>query len=105
MGNTAAINYRGFYDVPRIFLVSHRGMQLLFDCKFDDSIDDYPDFYKVYLMPAQQDLELSGSWDRLPELAIEYLGDVQVSSVKFDRTLRKEIDTDVIRGLLESHAE
>jgi hypothetical protein len=97
----ATIVYRDFYDVPRIFLVSHWGVQYLFDCKFDDDSDEYPDRYKVFIVPPLTDKDLSGSWDRLSGYATEYLGEVPVKSVKFDETLRQAIDADVIEQLLK----
>jgi hypothetical protein len=103
MSNKVAIKYRDFYDVPRIFLTSHEGVHFLFDCKFDDALDEYPNSYKVYLMPPLSDSDLSGSWDGLPKLAIRYVGEVPLSDVKFDRTLRSEIDTKVIEDLLGTH--
>ena len=35
------IAYREFYDVPRMFLVEASGNLLLFDCPFDDDLDEF----------------------------------------------------------------
>lgn len=100
MQNTAKLRYQGFYDVPRSFVVKHGGRQILFDCVFDDDLDDYPETYQVYLLPSLSDEELTGSWERLPERATEFLGEVPVGDVQFDSTRRREIDTAVLDALL-----
>lgn len=100
MDKWAAIRYRDFYDVPRIFVVSHEGRQFLFDCAFDDELDDYPDSYRVYLLPPVADVDLEGSWERLPQLAKEFLGVIGVSQVQFDPTKREAVNLAVIEKIL-----
>jgi hypothetical protein len=68
-----AICYRDFYDVPRLFLTAYHGEQYLFDCPFDEELNDYPDRYRVYQMPALAEAELQGSWEHLPERASRFL--------------------------------
>jgi len=104
MEQWAAIRYRDFYDVPRIFLVSHDGEQYLFDCAFDDELGDYPDIYRVYLMPALTDAQLAGTWDHLPQLAKRFLGEVAVNRVQFDPTKRAAINPTVISELLTARS-
>ena|ERR1044071_2553103 len=99
MSEKSAIQYRDFYDVPRIFLVNHRGTQYLFDCPFDQDLDDYPDTYRVFVLPADSCSNLSGSWEDLASSATAYLGKVPVKSVQFDSTRRREIETDVLDEL------
>lgn len=100
MNKKAKIIYRGFYDLPLAFVVSHNGRQLLFWRDFDDDLDEYPETYQVYLLPCLSDEELTGSWERLPERAINFLGEVPVGDVQFDSTRRREIDTAVLDALL-----
>jgi hypothetical protein len=97
--NWATIRYRDFYDVPRIFITALDGKQYLFDCPFDDELDDYSDRYRVYQLPANLEDELEGSWERLPERAVRLLGVVPVAEVQFDPTKRQRIDTAVIEAL------
>lgn len=99
MSDKLSIQYRDFYDVPRIFLVNHRGTIYLFDCPFDEGLDEYPDIYKVFVLPPDSCSDLSGSWDDLASHATAYLGDIPVKSVQFDSTRRREIDADVIDEL------
>lgn len=98
--NWAAICYRDFYDVPRIFITAHDGKQYLFDCPFDDELDDYSERYRVYQLPALQEYELDGSWERLPDRAVALVGSVPVDKVEFDQSKRKLINTSVLDELL-----
>lgn len=43
--NWAPIRYREFYDLPRIFIATHNGQSYIFDCSFDDALDDYSGKY------------------------------------------------------------
>lgn len=100
MNPNASIQYRDFYDVPRIFLVKHEGRLFLFDCPFDDELDEYSDSYRVYAMPPLSEADLEGSWENLPHLATGLLGTRPVNRVKFDSTKREAIDPAVIAELL-----
>lgn len=104
MSKQADIEYRDFYDVPRIFLVSHGESQFLFECRFDNNLDDYADAYKVFLMPPRQHLDLAGSWEHLSESATKFLGELPVEAIRFDETRRNTIDTQVIEELLKKKA-
>ena len=62
MGTTAEIIYRDFWDVPRIFITRYRDKQYLFDCSFDEWLEDYPQLYQVYVLPNLGEDELKDSW-------------------------------------------
>lgn len=96
----ATIQYRDFYDVPRIFVTNHQGQLYLFDCPFDDALDDYPDSYRVYQLPALTEAELAGSWENLPSRALRVLGTVAVTDVQFDPTKRAYVNTTSLSQLL-----
>ena len=96
----ATIQYRDFYDFPRIFITNYQGQFYLFDCPFDDELDDYPDSYRVYQLPALTEAELAGSWEHVPELASRTLGIVLVTEVQFDPTKRACVNTTIFRKLL-----
>ncbi|MCI0488007.1 MAG: hypothetical protein L0229_15560 [Blastocatellia bacterium] len=98
--NWATIRYRDFYDLPRIFITSYDGQQYLFDCPFDPELDDYPNSYRVYLLSSLSEEELQGSWEHLPTLAVSFLGTIPVTTVQFDPTKRKSINTAIFRELL-----
>ena len=102
VATTAEIIYREFYDVPRIFVVRYQDKQYLFDCRFDESIDEYPDVYEVYVLPNLDHHELERSWDCLYERAQEHLGKVLVRSVVFDESRRRAIEPQVIEELVSA---
>jgi len=100
MSPRAPIQYRDFYDIPRMFMVEFNGFQFLFDGSFDEAIDDYPQEYSVSLLPSLTKKELEGSWERIGERPLRKLGRVPTSAVQFDLTRRKTIDTDLLKELL-----
>lgn len=104
MSRSVKIKYRDFYDVPRIFIVKHRDMQLLFDSRFDEDLDDYPDFYKVFVLPDISDGDLRGSWEHLAKRAVRFLGEVRTSAVRFDPSKRRTIESAVIDELVEGNS-
>ena len=92
----AGIIYSGFYDVPLAFAVWHGGRQYLFLREFDEALDDYPDAYRVFSLPGLSDEVIKSLWRSIGGLATEFLGEVPVQEVKFDPTMRKEIEPGVI---------
>jgi hypothetical protein len=99
MSTWADINYRGFWDVPRIFFVRHDGRLYLFDCAFDDEVEDYPETYAVYEMPELTDADYAGSWVHLADNAVRRLGEVPLDQVQFDPTKRRQINTAIFAAL------
>jgi hypothetical protein len=100
MNQRSKFTYRDFYDVPRMIIVNHRGQKLLLDCKFDDSLDDYPPTYKLYILPKEIDERSEKSWESMPTRAVRYVGEIPVNHVIFDRTKRTELETKVLDDLL-----
>lgn len=85
MSTWLPIAYRGYWDVPRIVLARAGGQVFLLDCQFDDDLDDYPDEYTVYLMPAGTDEgSVPQDWGTLRNRAVRRLGTLPVSRVRFD---------------------
>lgn len=83
--------YRGFYDVPRMLVVERKGYLYLFDCPFDEELDDFPDHYTVYrLDPSVWDRLDAGSWVDLAQ-AGQRIGRVSVRDVEFDESRRRYI--------------
>ena len=100
MTRWAAINYRDFWDFPRIFFLTDSGQLYLFDCPFDEETEDFSGEYRVYLMPPLSTEELDGSWAGIPQRATADLGRVPTSAVRFDPTKRKFVDASVLDALL-----
>ena len=90
------IEYYEFYDVPRLFVVEWYGRRIVFDCPFDEGLDDYPSQYAVYSSPRQ----LEGTPDRAWILGLlvnqKPDGQVPVKSVVFDESRRKMMCDDVL---------
>lgn len=99
MNHWSPISYRGFYDVPRVFLLEYKKKLFLFSCPFNAQIDEYPEVYKLYLMPAITAEELEGDWE-LYLKSIQHLGEIPVKGVQFDATKRREMNAAVIDDLL-----
>lgn len=93
------IIYREFYDVPRIFVFLLEDRWFLMDSPFDDTADEYPDYYVLYELPDDFVVP-SGSWEGLPQVAVRALGRVPLDSVVFDASRRKSIATSTFRGLI-----
>jgi hypothetical protein len=91
------IQYREFYDVPRLFVASYKGVQYLFDASFDDGIDEYPDHYEVYVLPKLSQADLDGTWLSLRERASERIGTIATGEVSFDESRRRFVDSSIFR--------
>src|SRR5437868_6141746 len=100
MKNWSPIEYREFYDLPRIFLVRAGAGTYLFDCSFDVDTDEYSKNYKVFLMLPLAGEDLVGSWANLASRAEKFLGEIHVSEVEFDPTRRAAVNIDILRNLL-----
>lgn len=71
----------------------------LFDCHFDESVEDYEDCYHVSEMPVLTDGELVGSWANLSDRVVRKIGTVAVAAVKFDPTRRAGVSPGVFERL------
>jgi hypothetical protein len=97
--------YVEFYDVPRCIVLRHRGKLFLLQSAFDESIDDYPANYSIYVLPESvENLLQKGSWDFLANTPMTYIGHVQVGDVVFDPSKRLELDASFLDGLTTSQA-
>ena len=87
------IQYRDFYDVPRLFTASRGRVTLLFECRFNEDADNYEDHYDVYVLPEAFQAP-SGSWEAVSR-GLVLLARVPVNGVRFDasrrRTVRREL--------------
>lgn len=93
------IQYREFHDLPRAIVVSVKGGTYFLDCIFDPALEDYRSIYSVYRVPdelAQRLHEMS--WVDLARLS-EFLGEIAVSQVEFDRTKRKMMNVGALARL------
>ncbi len=87
----AAIRYQDFYRMPRSIALIHREMLLLLDGSWDDTISAYPATYAVYELPL--DTNLDQRWEGLPSRALRRLGQMPLSEIRLDESLRLALDT------------
>ncbi|HYR12146.1 MAG TPA: hypothetical protein VEQ60_30450 [Longimicrobium sp.] len=93
------IRYRDFYDIPRAFVIQRGAETLLFDCPFDDELDDYPEHYTVIrLEPGAAATLDQSSWHGLAGRGL-LLGTVPTRQVRFDPTRRTAVDAAVLAHL------
>jgi hypothetical protein len=93
------ISYSGFYDAPLAFVACHNDKQYLFWRVFDDTLDEYPDEYEVFVLPDLSEREIGESWSTLPEKAKAYVGKLNLNQIIFDPTRRRSIQTNILERL------
>jgi hypothetical protein len=96
------IQYRDFYDIPRLIVVERGGQLYLFDCPFDDESDEYSDHFTVYRLPSSARGRLDDpSWLDLAQLG-EVVGRVTTDGTEFDPSRRRFLSDAVFRRLAGS---
>jgi hypothetical protein len=91
------IQYRDFYDVPRLFVVRHKNRLILFECPFDDATEDYDLVYNIYdLVSNDERVVHESDWRPLLSQDKRLLGSVPINDVQFDSTQRRSINSDVL---------
>jgi hypothetical protein len=99
MNTWLPIKCRGFWDVPRVFLVHYDGSLLLFVSPFLEELDEYADSYGVYVLPEATEESLPSDWTTLIPRASHFLGEIAVQNVTFDSTRRKQMRADLLEAL------
>jgi hypothetical protein len=96
------IRYRDFYDFPRAFVVERSGDLLLFDCPFNDALDDYEAEFTVFQVKNEFRAKVDElSWQELRRYAT-CVGVVPTEAVRFDETKRRAVNTEIF-DLLKQH--
>lgn len=91
------IRYFSFFDVPRQFVVEFGGRSFVFDCRFDDQLDDYPDEYRIFEVVAGVPESLP--WDEAIGAGVRR-GSVPVRAVRFDASMRRYVESSVLEDRL-----
>jgi hypothetical protein len=94
------VEYRGFSDVPRCFVIVEQGRLFFFDCRFDDALDDFPSEYDVYELLMRSVADLPANWEELDQAPQIHKGKVAVADIVFDESKRKKIRRFGLSGLL-----
>jgi hypothetical protein len=103
MAEMIPFRYVEFYDVPRSIAVRYRGRLFLLQSAFDEQLDEYPSTYSVYILPESiEDSLREGSWKFLGHIPMTCMGSIQIGSVKFDPSMRKELDPSCLDDLAAS---
>ena len=84
-----------------MFLILVRGRTFLFDCAFDDELDEYPECYMVYELENFRIDALPHDWTELPRREATCKGRIPVHSVLFDATKRRQVQCMECRALLD----
>lgn len=96
------IQYRDFYDIPRIFVMHHHGDTFVFDCPFDDDADEYREHYVVRRLDGYASAAVAqASWKGLSGLG-SFVGQVATRLVRFDPTRRAAVDATILQHLKPS---
>ena len=100
LAEIVSFRYAGFWDVPRYILLRYHERTLLLQSPFDDNIDEYPNVYSVYQVPdALSQSALGGDWTILDNAELRFVGEIPISTVAFDPTKRRTLDSSCLTGL------
>lgn len=97
------INYRDYWDVPRVFVVEYKGRTFLFNCPFDDDEDDYPEEYRVYEVDYDLHEFTDLPWDAIPGERARLLAVLPVNCPSFADSKPRTINPDIFTSFLETH--
>jgi len=92
------IEWRDFYDVPRLFVVTLGEEAVVFESRFDDERDDYDDHYDAYVLPVTKVPPWPESWEQLTAQA-KKVGRVPVKAVRFDASRRQSVSADLLAAV------
>ena len=101
MTDRILFTYGEFYDYPRMIEFQFGNAWYFLNSPFDEVVDDYPNYYHVYLLPFRSEEELKSNpyyWKDLT--AAEHLGRIAIADIGFDETRRKSIDAAAFLKLL-----
>ena len=83
--------YRDFYDLPRAFIVGvPKGGLLLFDCSFDEVLDDYATNYRVIALPMPIEA-LPADWRQLGSQPEQIVAEIDTHELLFDASRRQTV--------------
>jgi hypothetical protein len=77
------IEYRSFYDVPRMIVASSDEGLFFFHSPSSDEIDDYAPHYEVYRLPMLDAALLPMSWENLEQQAVERRANIPLNNLPF----------------------
>jgi hypothetical protein len=106
MTKMTSFQYVEFYDVPRCIALRYRDKLFLLQSAFDESLDDYPSSYSIYILPdLVKDSLLRGTWEFLSTTKMTCIGQIRIDQVVFDPSKRKELDAAILDGFMVDHEQ
>jgi len=104
MSEMKPFSYAGFYDVSRYVTFRYKDRRVLLVSSFDETLDEYPDSYSVYVSSnaAANETDLD-PFDFSTFASKTYIGEIPISQVNFDESRRKLIDASFVKSLFEEH--
>jgi cyclohexadieny/prephenate dehydrogenase len=98
--------YGEFYDYPRMIEFQIGSKWYFLRSAFDEEKDDYPDVYKVHLLPYRSEEEVKANPDYWMHLTgAVYLGQLPIEEMGFDETRRRTIDGRAFEKWLSARKE
>lgn len=83
--------YSGFYDFPLGIIATHLGRTYLLERTFDEDLDEYEDFFRVYDITEISPREREQIWKRLDDVSEKLLCTIPIKELSFDESRRKWI--------------
>lgn len=101
MAKMTPFQYVDFYDVPRCIALRYRERLLLLQSAFDETLDNYPTSYSIYVLPESVEESLrDGSWAFLSDTSMTCIGHIQIDQVSFDPSKRNELDASFLDSFI-----
>lgn len=90
------VSYRDFYDVPRLILAMDECSRYwIFDCGFDDELDDYPSDYRVYFIGNDLNAAEEAMTMHVQGVMASIESVVPVASLEFDSSKRHSFEIEI----------
>ena len=103
MADMTPFEYSGFWDVPRYLSFTYRETKFLLQSPFDETLDEYPSAYSVYIASGSDNGPGSlYSLESLLDTPLALIGQIQIGKVLFDPSKRRELDASCLDGLLSA---
>ena len=86
------IEYRDFYDRPRMFKLTVGDQVFLCISAFKEDLDDHDSAYEVWRITSPEAISWGGSWLEFPRPNDQLMGRIAVKDVVFDASCRASVD-------------
>jgi hypothetical protein len=95
-------DYRDFWQVPRLIVCTLSGVEYMLDSEYDEKTNAYAPIYKVYRLPEIPDPRQLAAEHPPAEEEPFFLGEIPVSGLSFDPTLRSKMDDAPLLALIRA---